>query len=133
MTDHPTNSSDTDPTLIQTPLVTTFLQVPTAFPTESYRGNTRYGTQNGRPRDRLWPEHQRSRTTKLRNGAYSKSQNDPTIERVRDSAQGNDAERWSVMSSGTDTDQYLPPTNERYFAFSIEELLTVSTADEEVD
>lgn len=36
------------------------------------------------------------------------------------------------MSGGTEEDQYLPPTNQTYFAFSLEELQTVSTADREV-
>ena len=33
------------------------------------------------------------------------------------------------MSGGTNTEQYIDPTNDSYFAFSIQELFTISTAD----
>ena len=36
---------------------------------------------------------------------------------------------WSVMSSGTQREQYIEPTEETYFALSIEEVMTVGTDD----
>ena len=61
---------------------------------------------------------------------YSGNGNDPTPERVIDKRGRTSTYRfWSVMSSGTNDDQYLPPTNETYFAFSIEELFTIDTSD----
>jgi|GEM_PF-5612821 len=63
---------------------------------------------------------------------YSGTANDNTHEAVVDSSQSTDTVVWSVMSSGTTRAQYLPPTDEHYVAYSIEELLTVSTADTQV-
>jgi len=61
---------------------------------------------------------------------YSGNGNDPTPERVIDKrGRTSTSLFWSVMSSGTNDDQYLPPTNETYFAFSIEELFTIDTSD----
>lgn len=59
---------------------------------------------------------------------YSSGGDDPTIER-----QSLLVRRWSVMSAGSSSDQYLPPTNTTYFVFSIEELLTVSRNDAQID
>lgn len=57
---------------------------------------------------------------------------DTTIEYVEDRF-GTDEEYWSVMTGGSHVDQYIEPTNASYVAFSIEELLTVSTEDTAVE
>lgn len=62
---------------------------------------------------------------------YSGSREDPTIERI-ENRNNAEIEHWSVMSSGTRPGQYVKPTYETYFAFSIEELLTISTDDTQV-
>jgi len=56
---------------------------------------------------------------------------DPTIEFVENRF-GTGIREWSVMSSGPNEEQYVDPTNATYFAFSIEELLTISTRDTQV-
>lgn len=37
------------------------------------------------------------------------------------------------MSGGTEEEQYVSPTNESYFAFSVQELFTISTDDEAIN
>ncbi|WP_415379434.1 hypothetical protein [Halosimplex sp. TS25] len=65
---------------------------------------------------------------------YSGGGSDRTQEVVFDHAQGGvGVTEWSVMSGDTLEDQFLPPTNETYFAFSIEEVLSVSTDDWQVE
>jgi hypothetical protein len=62
---------------------------------------------------------------------YSGENSDYSLETVEDFGQAFDpaVTEWSVMSGGTELDQFLPSSNETYFAFSLEELLTVSTND----
>jgi len=62
---------------------------------------------------------------------YSGSGDDPTVEEV--TGRIRPIEEWSVMSGGSEEVQYIEPTNATYVAFSIEELLTVSTEDTQVD
>lgn len=64
---------------------------------------------------------------------YSGNPNDPTVEWVEDTDQSQPVREWSIMADGSSQDQYLPPTNETYFAFSIEEVMTVSTKDTQVE
>lgn len=53
--------------------------------------------------------------------------NDPTREGIQSPNQIRYV--WSVMSSGTEDSQYLSPMNGDYFAYSLEELVTVNTED----
>jgi len=65
---------------------------------------------------------------------YSGGGSDATEETILDRAQGGiGVEEWSVMSGGTEEDQFLPPTNETYFALSLEELMSASTNDWHVE
>jgi len=57
---------------------------------------------------------------------YSGGRNDSTPENViRTVGNSNEVPVWSVMSSGTDRRDFLPPTDAHYTALSIEELLTI--------
>ena len=50
----------------------------------------------------------------------SGSSGDPTLERMNDTRSPFFVDEWNVMSGGAERAQYLPPTNETYFAFSSE-------------
>jgi len=57
---------------------------------------------------------------------YSGSDNDNTPENVTRTIGNSDlVTTWSVMSSGVDRINFIPPTDDHYTAFSIEELLTI--------
>jgi len=57
---------------------------------------------------------------------YSGSDNDNTPENVTRTIGNSDLiTTWSVMSSGVDRINFIPPTDDHYTAFSIEELLTI--------
>lgn len=55
---------------------------------------------------------------------YSGAQNDSTPEEIENRL-GIFVDDWCVMSSGVRSSNFVPPTGEKYTAFSIEELLTI--------
>jgi hypothetical protein len=57
---------------------------------------------------------------------YSGSANDTTREFITNPATGFNVSEWSVMSSGSNSQQYVEETGESYTAFSIEELMTIN-------
>ena len=61
---------------------------------------------------------------------YSGGDDDPTPEYIENSRTNARTSRWSVMSSGVDSDQYSPPSNGTYTAFSLEELTTLDHTGE---
>jgi len=63
---------------------------------------------------------------------YSGGGDDFTEEFVEDSLT-NERDLWSVMTAGLDSAQYIKPMNGTYFPFSIQELLTASTEDTQVE
>ena len=62
---------------------------------------------------------------------YSGGINDSDEENIKIS--GRSGEFWSIMSGGTSNQQYVSPTDDTFFAFSIQELFTISTTDNAVD
>lgn len=68
-----------------------------------------------------------SQTTRLLSGEVYSGYEDPTPEYVVNQRRNEAVAIWSVMSSGANRHQYIGETGVKYTAFSIEELMTMST------